>query len=219
MTKIEKALLEREMPYLPPFFYNNELALRCELSLGTKRSALKRARQIFTLLFGSAPDAIVFNYRLFDFSESGGPEEKAFDRPGEAASVHALYVREAERTARFLLENQLKYRHAVVRNTPSVMNEEEGLVLNNRVICYSDGRGFENEKLIKLCIDDRFDPELGFVSFANECVLVIYDDRGCDIVFASPEKYLEFHEKLGPYLLAHDSELMAERAEKAKQSM
>ena len=213
-SRIEALLSEREMPYLPPFFYNNELALRCELSLGTRRSALKQAREIFALLFGSAPDAIAFNYRLFDLSGSGIAEEHAFERPGEAESINAGYVRDVSRMARFLLDNQLKYRHTVIKNTPSVFCGEDGLVINNRVICYSDGKGFDNDKLIKACIADRFNPDIGFVSFENECLMVIYDDRGCDIVFADGSKFLEFYPKLEPYFLDHDRELMAERREK-----
>ena len=215
MSKIEKLLLDRDFQYFPPFFYRHELALRCELSLGSKRSALKRAREIFALLFVGRPDALVFDYCLFDLSGSGEAEEKAFDHPGEAEAVNAGYVRDVTRITRFLLDYQLKYRHTVIKNTPSVLNEEDGLALHNRVICYSDGRGFDNEKLIKQCVDDRFNPDIGFVSFENECVLLIYDDRGCDIVFADEAKFLEFYPKLEPYFLGHDRALMEERRAKA----
>lgn len=216
MSKIEKLLLQKDFPYLPPFFCRNSLALRCELSLGTKRSALKRAREIFALLCDNAPDAIAFNYWLTDFSESGGPAGESFDFPGEAESVHAGYVSGVKRLTAFLLDKQLKYRHEVVRGTPSVMNEDDGLILNNRVICYSDGKGFENEKLIKQCIDDRFNPDIGFVSFENECVMLIYDDRGCDIVFADEGKFLELYPGIEPYFLDCDRERMEERRAKAK---
>lgn len=215
MSKIENALLEREYPYLPPFFYNNGLALRLELSQGSRRSALKRAREVFSLLFENAPDAVVFNYRLFDLSESGRAEEEAFDRPGEAEAVNAGYVRDAARMARFLLGFQLKYRHTVVRDTPYVLTREDGLVLNNRVICYSDGKGFDNNKLLAQCAADRFDPEIGFVSFENECVMCVYDDRGCDVIFADREKFCEFYPKLKPYFLEHDLELMEKRLKEA----
>ena len=211
MCEIERLLLDKDFEYLPPFFLRHELSLRLELSLGTKRSALRRSREIFDMLFSRSPDAIAFNYRLIDFSESGGPAGEEFDFPGEAESVHAGYLRDTVRNTRFLLENQLRYRHTVIKNTPSVLDGEDGLVLNNRVVCYSDGRGFDNEKLIRLCIDDRFNPDIGFVSFKNECLMLIYDDRGCDIVFASSEKFLEFYPKLEPYFLGCDRALMEER--------
>lgn len=215
MSKIEKLLLDRDFQYFPPFFYGHELSLRCELSMGSKRSALKRAREIFALLFDGRPDAIAFNYRLTDLSESGGPAGEEFGFPGEAESVHAGYLKDVTRMTRFLLDNQLRYRHDVLRGTRSALGIGDGCVLNNRVICYSDGRGFDNEKLIKLCVDDRFNPDIGFVSFENECVLLIYDDRGCDAVFADKAKFLEFYPKLEPYFLGHDRALMEERRAKA----
>ncbi|MBR3381922.1 MAG: DUF3885 domain-containing protein [Clostridia bacterium] len=215
MSKIEKLLLDRDFQYYPPFFYRHELSLRCELSMGSKRSALKRAREIFALLFDGRPDAIAFNYRLTDLSESGGPAWEEFGFPGEAESVHAGYLKDVTRMTRFLLDNQLRYRHDVLRGTRSALGIGDGCVLNNRVICYSDGRGFDNEKLIKLCVDDRFNPDIGFVSFENECVLLIYDDRGCDAVFADKAKFLEFYPKLEPYFLGYDRALMEERRAKA----
>ncbi|MBO7555412.1 MAG: DUF3885 domain-containing protein [Neisseriaceae bacterium] len=42
-------------------------------------------------------------------------------------------------------------------------------------------------------------------------MLSIYDDRGCDIVFATKEKYQEFYNKLQKYLLEYDLEEMKKR--------
>ena len=50
-----------------------------------------------------------------------------------------------------------------------------------------------------------------FVSFENECILSIYDDRGCDIVFTTKEKMREFYNKLKPYFLEYDAEEMSRR--------
>lgn len=215
--RMAELIESREFPYAPPYFYRNPLSLRCELSRGSRRSALKRAREIFRILFDNAPEAIVFNYWLTDFSESGEAEEARFDRPGEAESVHARYAEEVKRLTSFLLDNMRRYRHTVVKDTPAAMGEEDGLIKNNRVICFSDGSGFDNEKLIKLCIEDRFDPEIGFVSFENDCVLRIYDDRGCDVIFANEEKFLEFYPLLEPYFLEYDRERMEERQKAAKE--
>ena len=49
------------------------------------------------------------------------------------------------------------------------------------------------------------------MSFENECILSIYDDRGCDIVFATKEKMREFYNKLNPYFLEYDAEEMSRR--------
>ena len=56
-------------------------------------------------------------------------------------------------------------------------------------------------------------PTIHFVSFENECIMSIYDDRGCDIVFATKEKMQAFFGKLEPYLLAYDMEEMKKRIE------
>ena len=37
--------------------------------------------------------------------------------------------------------------------------------------------------------------EIGFVSFRNECILSVYDDRGCDVVFATHEIMLPDFQK------------------------
>lgn len=219
MSNIEKALLDRDFPYLPPFFYRNELSLRCRLSLGSKRSALKRVREIFALLFNGAPDAIAFNYRIIDYSESGAPAAEQFGDPNDAVRIAGEYARFEAGRIRFLSHFQNTYRHEVVRDTLCALDAEDGLVLNNRIVCYSDGKGFDNGKLIKQCVDDRFDPDIGFVSFNNECFMAIYDDRGCDIVFADKAKFLEFYDKLSPYFLGYDGELMEKRRAEAEKSM
>jgi hypothetical protein len=209
--RVEDLLKNPDFPYLQPYFYNNALSLRCELSTGTKRSAIRRAREIMDLLMGKTPEAVVFNYHLTDFSDSGPAAKEVYDGVEGAESVHSGYLRDVTRMTRFLLAMQTEYRHEVIKNVPSVLTEEEGLVLNNRIICYSDGAGFDTDKFLKLCIDDRFDPDIGFVSFENDCILSIYDDRGCDVIFANEEKFLEFYDKLEPYFLEHDRQLMEER--------
>ena len=104
-----------------------------------------------------------------------------------------------------------------MKDVPSEISREEGLVLNNRIICYSDGKGFDTDKLIKRCIDDRANPNVGLVSFENDCILSIYDDRGCDVIFANEEKFLEFYPLLEPYFLEYDRERMEERQKAAKE--
>ena len=215
--RVEDLLKNPDFPYLQPYFYNNALSLRCELSTGTKRSAFRRAREIAKLLMCGEPDAVVFNYWLTDFSDSGAPAKELCDFPGEAESIHAGYVRDVTLGTKFLLDMQAEYRHAAVKDVPSEISREEGLVLNNRIICYSDGKGFDTDKLIKRCIDDRANPNVGLVSFENDCILSIYDDRGCDVIFANEEKFLEFYPLLEPYFLEYDRERMEERQKAAKE--
>ena len=51
---------------------------------------------------------------------------------------------------------------------------------------------------------------VSFVSFDNQFIFSVYDDRGCDIVFFSNEKYKEFYLKLEQYFLDYDREKMKE---------
>ena len=66
-------------------------------------------------------------------------------------------------------------------------------------------------RLIRRNIWEQHLAPVGFVSFENECILSIYDDRGCDIVFATHEKLREFYPLLKPYFLTYDAEEMARR--------
>ena len=47
-----------------------------------------------------------------------------------------------------------------------------------------------------------------FVSFKNNFIFSIYDEKGCDIVFFDEEKYKEFYLKLENYFLDYDRESM-----------
>ncbi len=91
---------------------------------------------------------------------------------------------------RFLSCMQMKYRHFTIRDLETYddsTDPESGRCRRNRVICYSDGKGFDHRKLIEDEINwEGF--EVSFVSFRNECILSVYDDRGCDVVFMTHEK-------------------------------
>ena len=79
-SKIEKLIRDREFAYLQPHFYNNPYALRCELGIGDEEymaNAKTRANEIYDILFPGGADAILFNYWIFDYSESG--EAKKID--------------------------------------------------------------------------------------------------------------------------------------------
>lgn len=125
--------------------------------------------------------------------------------------AHALAV-EAKKY-RFLRENQFRYRHVTVRNLPTY--DETGdpdceLIRRNRVVCFSDGKGFDHETLLR---NEIFweGHEVSFLSFENECIFSVYDDRGCDIVFMTREKLREFYHKIEPYFLDYDREEMERR--------
>ncbi len=69
------------------------------------------------------------------------------------------------------------------------------------------------ESILKNQIECQINPLVSFVSFDNQFVFSVYDDRGCDIVFYNDEKFKEFYIKLEPYFLDYDREKMKEMLE------
>lgn len=204
-SKIEKMLLDPDFDFLQPWFYTNRYALRCELALGGSwderlKSALLRARQIYDILFPDGADAITFDH----WHDSRDPEEK-------------------QNVDLILPDGLKKYRHACVRGlkTGGEGDEEYETQRRNRIVCYSDGIGFDDSAVIakQIGIDDDLVPEayksimsdVSLVSEKNECIMCVYDDRGCDIVFATHEKMSEFYLLLKPYFLLYDLDEMERR--------
>ncbi len=197
-TAIKGLLLERSFPYLQPWFYNNPHALRCELGQGDDaktymHNAYRRAKEIFAILFPDGqPDAVIFDRFTYN----------APYRTPYAHKETAFYNR---MTAR---------RHAVVTDLLTYEDEDpdgEKTYTRNRVVSYRDTEDFPVNRLIRRCIWEQQLAPVGFVSFENECILSIYDDRGCDIVFATHEKLRAFYSLLKPYFLEYDLAEMARR--------
>lgn len=217
-SKVESLLLRPDFDYLQPYFYSNPYALRCELGMGKGRAYLRnarrRAKEIYRILFPHGADAIAFNDYVYDWTDSG---EAWVDTGGVGHSLRQFLrfnVQEKKRALRFLLESQAKYRHAAVKNLRTYCDPDDPDYENirrSRVICYADGRGFDDLKLLRRQIDSELNSEVSLVSFENECILSVYDDRGCDIVFADPAKFRAFYPLLEPYFLSYDLEEMRRR--------
>lgn len=213
MRKIEDLILSRDFPYLQPYFYKHPWALRCELGQGKSRSAFRRkarerAEAIYHILFPAPADAVIFNYRLEDWSTSGPARTEARGISAEeAAGILKADIRAEVTQLRFLETMQNCYRHAAVRDLP--FDGAEG-VRRHRIVCYADGTGFDDLGLLRRQLRDE-GLDISLVCFANDCILSVYDDRGCDIVFASHEKLAEFYPRLEPYFLDYDREEMARR--------
>ena len=195
---IEKRLLDRDFAYLRPWFYQNPHALRCELGQGDDsetymHNAYRRAKEIFAILFPNGqPDAVIFDQFVYEI-----PIRQPY-----AHKDRAFFNR---MTAR---------RHVIVPNLRTYEDEdgeEEKTYTRNRVVSYRDTQDFPVHRLIRRCIWEQQLAPVGFVSFRNECILSIYDDRGCDIVFAAHEKMREFYPPLKHYFLDYDAEEMARR--------
>ena len=195
---IEKRLLDRDFAYLRPWFYQNPHALRCELGQGDDsetymHNAYRRAKEIFAILFPDGqPDAVIFDQFVYEI-----PIRQPY-----AHKDRAFFNR---MTAR---------RHVIVPNLRTYEDEdgeEEKTYTRNRVVSYRDTQDFPVHRLIRRCIWEQQLVPVGFVSFRNECILSIYDDRGCDIVFTAHEKMREFYPPLKPYFPDSDAEEMARR--------
>ena len=214
MSEVEKLILSKDFSYLHPLFYNHPLALRCELETALKPSKLsvkhsyENALKIFDILFPNGADALFFDYYIFDYSVAN--EEEKRDETQIKSTVEHF-----ESDIRFLSYYQNKYRHKVIKGLEKCENFYEYLLSRNRVVCYADEIGFEYKKLIKMLVSVDISytkhKEVHFVSFQNECILSIYDDMGCDIVFTTKEKYREFFDKLKAYLFDYDLEEMKKR--------
>lgn len=197
-SHIEALILSPDFAYLRPWFYQNLHALRCELGQGDDteaymHNAYRRANEIFAILFPNGqPDAVIFDQYVYEI-----PIRQPY-----AHKDRAFFNR---MTAR---------RHVIVPNLRTYEDEdgeEEKTYTRNRVVSYRDTEDFPVHRLIRRNIWKQHFAPVGFVSFENECILSIYDDRGCDIVFATHEKLREFYPPLKHYFLDCDAEEMARR--------
>ena len=200
-SKIEKVITDDSFAYFQPWFYNHPFALRCELGIGDStrvylKNAKQRANEIFDILFPKHPDAVFFDYWAEDYS--------LWD------DIHVKrLLKVLKKDLCFLTAHLKKYDHAVVTNLPLDEDDAEISARRNRIVCYTDEKYPYRKKIRENFLWTA--RKLHFVSFENECILSIYDDRGCDIVFADQEKMLEFYYKLKPYLLSYDLEEMEKR--------
>lgn len=218
MSMIEQLICDKNFSYLEPYFYNNPYALRCELGVGEEEqwlvNAKRRALEIYNLLFQNGADAIIFNYWMYDYSDTDKAQEDDIAVSGYGVEEYArcLAEKEAEQL-QFLIEYQAKYRHVAVKGVTTYEDDESEMekTRRNRIICYSDGsEGFDYKALIDRQVNGK-GYEIGFVSFENECIMSVYDDRGCDIVFADKDKMKALYSELKPYFLEYDLAEMERR--------
>ena len=185
MGNIIERLKDDTFLYLQPWFYNNDLALRCELGIGDDdymENAFSRAIQIANILFENKKIDAAFFHQYFDSDSS---VEVAGD----------LALRIAEKVN--LNINLLIAVGAIDDDISAVVR------------CISYDIGFVTlESILKSQIYCQVNPQVSFVSLESQCIFSVYDDRGCDIVFFSNEKYKEFYRKLERYFLEYDRERM-----------
>lgn len=216
---VEKMICSNEFQYLHPYFYNNPYALRCELGMGDTseeymENAKKRALEIYHILFPNGADAIIFNHWIYDYCDTDDAEHHNYDADEVFDEIIEVRMENTVENLRFLLEYQYKYRHVAVRNLQTYDDPDDDdydRQRRNRMVCFSDGIGFDFQHLIDQEIEVVNGHEVSFVSFEHECIFSIYDDRGCDVVFMTHDKLKEFYNKIQPYFLEYDIEEMERR--------
>ena len=224
-SKVESLLLSPDFDYLQPYFYNHPYALRCELGIGRGRrymaNARRRAKEIYRILFPHGADAIAFNAWIYDRTDTDEAWKDIGAVGRSPAKEEAYEAKKEAHRVRFLLEYQRNYRHVTVKNLRTYCapdDPEYENIRRNRVLCYAGDRGFDDLKLLRGQIDSEVNSDVSLVSFENECILSVYDDRGCDVVFADPAHFRAFYPALEPYFLAYDLEEMQNRLRRANQN-
>ena len=191
MSNIRKQILDGSFLYLQPWFYNNKLSFRCELGIGEGKeymdNAFHRAISIANILFANKTIDAAFYHQYFD-------------NDGRTYDANALI---------------LKIDKIVELDRYSLIQLEEiddDIAAVKRYISYNID--FDTlESILKSQIECQINPLINFVSFDNEFVFSVYDDRGCDIVFFNNDKFKEFYSRLEPYFLEYDREKMKETFE------
>lgn len=205
----EEMILNNDFKYEPPYFYNNDLALRCEFGIGDSNeeymnTAKQRAAEIFNILFENGVNMFFFDSYICDWD---------FDM-GDTVYINRVISLERNRL-KFCLGNQKKYKHKVVRDIPIYDEDCDDICRRNRICCYPDEK-FNAIEALNAQIDEQNNPIIHLVSFSNNCIFTVYDDRGCDIVFYDKDKFIQFYPLLQKYFLEYDLDLMKQRLNKVK---
>lgn len=187
MYNIIEQISDDSFLYLQPWFYNNQLALRCELGIGEDKymeNAFSRAIQIASIVFENRKiDAAFFN--------------QYFDADG---SVHF------EGDFELNIDKKIDLNRNLLLASDDI---DDDISAVKRCIAY-DVDFTILESILKNQIECQINPLVSFVSLDNQCIFSVYDDRGCDVVFFTKEKYKEFYVKLERYFLDYDREKMRE---------
>ena len=185
MNTMREKIINSTFDYSQPWFYRNKLALRCELGIGKGKkymdNAIDRAMKIANLLFENKKiDAAFYDEYFID---------------GKACEVGNFGINIDE-----VINLDMDVLHSV-----DLIDEDIDTV--KRYISY-DIDFAVLEGIIKNQIENQYSPLVSFVSFDNQFIFSVYDDRGCDIVFFCEDKYVEFYPKLKDYFLDYDREKM-----------
>lgn len=188
MNKVKAKICDKGFAYNEPYFYNNHLALRCELGVDKEKyleSAVNRAREICEIVFKGKVDCFFIDQ--FFYNDDTDNQQ--------------------------ILKYKSEFLYEEIDDISIVEDDwEETPVKITRSVFYPD-RDITNE-LIKENIVNHNAFHSHLVSYDNDCIVSIYDERGLDIVFFNEDKYCEMYEKLFDYLLQYDIEVMRKKYDK-----
>ena len=191
MCNVNRKILDGSFLYQQPVFYSNKLALRCELGIGEDKeymgNAFNRAIEIANILFDNKKIDAAFYHQYFD------NDGRAGDVIDFTLNIDAI----VELNRRSLIRSE-----AIDDNISAI----------KRYVSYNIDF-VDLESILKRQIECQLNPMVSFVSFDDQFIFSVYDDRGCDIVFYNDEKFKEFYLKLEPYFLDYDREKMKEAFE------
>lgn len=194
MSIVKEKIEDINFLYQQPWFYNNKLSLRCELGIGDKtvylENAVNRALDILNILFkGDIIDCVFLDEYTIE----------------DDINDNVIFVNdEVDQT---YINEYFNFDKTIDLNITNNNNElYENVVSIKRHFTYNI-----DKTKIEIIIKKQILNEAHvyhFVSFKNNFIYSIYDDRGCDIVFFDEEKYKKFYLKLKKYFLDYDREGM-----------
>ena len=194
MSIVKEKIEDINFLYQQPWFYNNKLSLRCELGIGDEtvylENAVNRALDILNILFkGDIIDCVFLDEYTIedDINDNVIFVNDEVDQP----NINEYFNFDKTIDLNITNNNSELYENVVSLKRHFTYNMDKTKI----------------ETIIKKQILNEAHV-YHFVSFKNNFIYSIYDDRGCDIVFFDEEKYKEFYFKLEKYFLDYDRESM-----------
>ena len=181
MNTMREKIIDPTFDYSQPWFYRNKLSLRCELGIGQGKEYFDNASK----------RAMKIANILFENKKIDAAFYVEYFIDGKACEVGNFGIN---------INLDMDVLHSI-----DLIDEDIDTV--KRYISY-DVDCAVLERIIKNQIENQYSPLVSFVSFDNQFIFSVYDDRGCDIVFFSEDKYKEFYDKLEPYFLDYDRTTM-----------
>ena len=194
MSIVKEKIEDINFLYQQPWFYNNELSLRCELGIGDEtvylENAVNRALDILNILFkGDIIDCVFLDEYTIedDINDNVIFVNDEVDQP----DINQYFYFDKTIDLNITNDNNELYENVVSIKRHFTYNIDKTkieIIIKKQIL---------NEAHV-----------YHFVSFKNNFIYSIYDDRGCDIVFFDEEKYKKFYLKLKKYFLDYDREGM-----------